>query len=723
MANIKLDFSQFKHKESAKDSTTLEHKKDGHTITLYHKTLSKDNADKLRSLAPEKSDSKSIKAESAAEGVDKANQARKEGDTSGRVIEVNKPESKNYGKVMDPKGEKPQVYAQGGEVKESSWLDKIDKFADDISGQSKQLPSGSGIKRAPAPNPYRMGQKYADGGEVDPINTPELGQELVTNPIDQALQVDLDKPVSAEPAVADQFQTKFDELKKTFPNQPDEVIARTVAKDIKGQQQDQQQVSLDKMQADQRALQQQQTLQTGQQRSQAAVEAAKSSIGMQPEVIPQTATVEANPLAQQAQALPPAEQQAIAETNADPSVGVMQGFDTQIAGQKLQAEALGKQGQAEAQILQKQQENQQSALDAYKSTLTQLNDDLARHEQDIKNGFIDPNKYWTGYTASNGEKVAGHSKMAAAIGMIIAGFNPTSSPNGAEQLLKYQMDQSLEAQKQNLNSSNNLLRANLDHFKNIHDATLMTKSMMADAAVTQLQQAAANAKTPLAQAAALQAIGPLQIQKAQMMRQLSMSQALTKLSQGGNTGDPSNTKPAEMLLQQMYQFAPDQAKELAPRIVPGVGVAPIAVPAEVRGELTGKQQFDQMAQHYVDWVKKNGGTLNPAKISQGAAMAAELQGAYRLATKGGTYKEGEQEFIEKLIPSHPDQWAGSLRTIPKVQELIDQNRNGFEVLKRSYGLPAATKSQSVQPVERLDKATGKTALFDPTTKKFLGYKN
>ena len=50
MSNIKLDLKEFKHKSSDDKSTTLQHK-DGHTITLAHKGLSKDNQAQLKALA------------------------------------------------------------------------------------------------------------------------------------------------------------------------------------------------------------------------------------------------------------------------------------------------------------------------------------------------------------------------------------------------------------------------------------------------------------------------------------------------------------------------------------------------------------------------------------------------------------------------------------------------------------------------------------------------
>lgn len=51
MAGIKLDLSQFKHVKSDKNTTTLQHRKGGHQLTLMHKALSPDNQEQLSALA------------------------------------------------------------------------------------------------------------------------------------------------------------------------------------------------------------------------------------------------------------------------------------------------------------------------------------------------------------------------------------------------------------------------------------------------------------------------------------------------------------------------------------------------------------------------------------------------------------------------------------------------------------------------------------------------
>jgi hypothetical protein len=65
LGSIKLDLKQFKHKESGDNSTTLEHKKDGHILTIQHGKLSKEHRAQLEALKAAKGTSeKSPKVES-----------------------------------------------------------------------------------------------------------------------------------------------------------------------------------------------------------------------------------------------------------------------------------------------------------------------------------------------------------------------------------------------------------------------------------------------------------------------------------------------------------------------------------------------------------------------------------------------------------------------------------------------------------------------------------
>jgi hypothetical protein len=374
---------------------------------------------------------------------------------------------------------------------------------------------------------------------------------------------------------------------------------------------------------------------------------------------------------------------------------MQQGLAQRLSGITEGEKALRDLGQAQEKVLQNRIDVQDAAQTAYKKQYDALEQERQAHMADIDAGHIDPNRYWTG-DPKTGE--GGHSKIMAGIGMILAGFNPTNNPNAAINFLKFQMEQNLEAQKQNLAAKQNLLSANLRQFGNLKDATDMTRLMQNDIMQKQLEQAAAAAKAPQAKAAALQAAGALRMEAAPIFQNFAMRRAMMQLGQQGHEGDPSNTAAAEQMIAYMRPINPEMAKQYEQLLVPSVGMAKIPVPADVRSEIIGKQTFDKMAQHYVDWVKQNAGSLNPAKIREGAAMAADLQGAYRQASKGGVYKEGEQAFIEQLIPSDPAQFIASIRTLPKLKSLMQSNQGQLNTLKQGYGLPQQAPAPQIKIV-------------------------
>jgi hypothetical protein len=394
---------------------------------------------------------------------------------------------------------------------------------------------------------------------------------------------------------------------------------------------------------------------------------------------------------------PAAQQQPSGPNMADPMSMYKSAYQNEMSGVQGKAAAEAQLAKDREAAINANLAKQAEVQNTYQTQFSKLEQERQAHMQDIQDGHIDPNKYWTGtVNKQTGQVEGGHSKIMAGIGMILAGFNPTNNPNAAIKFLDHQMDQNIEAQAKNLDSQNNLLKANLQQFGNLKDATDMTRLMQADIVSNQLAAAAAKAGTPMAKAAAQMAQGEIQAKYAPLAQQMAMRQTMMSLS-GGGGGQVANgdTSAAEHMIAMARAMGNnDYANDLQSKLIPGVGLAKIPVPQDVRQEIVGKNTFDKLANHYLQWVNKNAGSLNPAKIAEGATMAAELQGAYRQAIKGGVYKEGEQEFIEKLIPSDPSQFVASMRTTPKIKELIRNNQQGLQTVMQGVGLSAP---QSAEP--------------------------
>lgn len=274
---------------------------------------------------------------------------------------------------------------------------------------------------------------------------------------------------------------------------------------------------------------------------------------------------------------------------------MMQGYNNAVAGLAGAAKAAGALGQDQAAILQQNIEEDRIAAETYQNAYNELEAERQMHMQDIAEGHVDPDKYWTGDKNGNGS----HSRIAAGIGMILAGFNPTTQPNAAINFLKHQMDLNIEAQKANLNSKHNLLSANMQQFGNLRAATDMTRIMQNDIVTNQLQAAMAKAATPAAKAEMQKAIGMLQMETAKKVQDLAARQAMAQLEQPG--ADP------RMIEKMISIMPPEQQKEYNHRYVPGVGLARSPEDKKIVIEsLDRRNNIQANVQKAIGMIKKRG---------------------------------------------------------------------------------------------------------------------
>lgn len=373
------------------------------------------------------------------------------------------------------------------------------------------------------------------------------------------------------------------------------------------------------------------------------------------------------------------------------------GYQSKLKGISKQQESAQNLGEEQASLLNDAVKAQSDAKIAFNEQYNRLDAERKAHIEDIKAGHIDPNKYWVGDKDGNGS----HSKIAAGIGMILAGFNPTSRPNAAIEFLNQQMDRNLQAQKENLNSDQNLLAANLKQFGNLKDATDMTRMMQMDLVHNELLAAASKAQSPMAKAAALQAAGQLQMESAPLFQNFAMRRAMMSLANGANSGDPSNTAAAEQMIAYARMTDPEKAKEMESRLVPHVGMATIPVPPEIRQKLTAHQNLASAATELQSFIKSHGGLWNrmsPDDRAKAAALVLPVQAAFREGTLGTVYREGEQPLLDKAVKGQPLDFASYIvNTEPtKIKTLLESNLRQANILKANYGLPVSRGSSNSQ---------------------------
>ncbi len=697
MSRIKLDLSSFKHVKSDEHTTTLQHKQ-GHLLTIANKALSKEGQEQLKALskigedaqtktqsreeAQKFADGGDIKKKSntvvtgkASDGVMTANKIRAEGEKTpnGVTIQTLDKEEHKVGKIKDKDGKKPEVFAEGGEVPE--YLSKDGPVENAVVAEDPLL-------------------KATEVPTI--INAPSQEE---TNQINEK-----------------RIQDEMEKIKApgNYTGQDPLLLEQAALKNIS-------------MQQDSQKMAEQEQIQQAQQRAnlQAQNNAQRAKLGMGPSTQGtgpvEAATQQSNATQQQAQqpgqgAVSQLMPNTSSGLNTSDAEGMLHGgYQSQLSGINAEAKAVGELGQKQSQVLDNNVIHQQAALDEYKKTFNMLSDERLAAIQDVKDGYINPEKYWTG-DPKTGE--GSHSKIATGIGMILAGFSPSNTPNAAIDFLKFQMGKNLEAQARNLGSKETLLAHNLDQFKNLKDATEMTRIMQNDMLSHQLDSAAAMAKTPMAQAAAKQAAGKLMMESSSLFQNFAMRRAMMNAASGG----PGNDGQVDQLIAYSRVMNPEMAKEMMARRVPGIGMANIPVPTEVRDQFIAHDKVDAMATKLKAFAQKHT-TINPMSDNYkvGQQLALDLQQALREAKLGGVFKESEQQLLDMYIDSNPAGLIKGINTDAKLHQLLRTNVDNDNILRKHYGLPQhQVSARDNPPIKGVD---GRMYMKDPSGKFMIPVKS
>jgi hypothetical protein len=643
---MKLDFSKFKHVSSDGKTTTLQHPA-GHTITLTHKALSPDNQKALAALSPiSKQDETPLEQDQIKHKM-----------ASGGKIIVKEDKPQELGKVsVIPEKEQPIGRVTVKDKKESAYDPKF----------------WENHKR----------QKMAEGGPPYTDFQPPMTQ----NPDIQQPQ----QPTEVQPASSEKPKDSSDLVaKKAIYNN----IVQSLLPSSEGQRlqwgangEEPQggfkphiwdaAESHYKNNQEYNKAEEAEKIQDLQKLNQSRLSAGLPAMpvpGDQPAA--QSSTVPGDMPEQPS----PRQQAAQSTMGKDPFLagqGALEGgLNQALAGLKAGAKAEGALGEERAKQLDASINSQQAAQASFKDKYNKLDSERQAHIQDMENGHIDPEKYWDS-----------HSKIATGIGMILAGFNPTTNPNAAINFLKFQMEQNLQAQGKNLESKNNLLKANLEQFHNLRDSTEMTRIMQNDALAHQLDKAAAKAATPMAAANAQKAAGQLRIETAPMLQQFAMRKATIDAMQEMN--GQQNPGQVDHMLGMMRVVNPEMAKEMESRYAPGVGVASVPLTPEVRGQLEAKENLHNAASDLLNYVKTHT-NMNPmsAEYKKGEAMAFNLKQLYRQGQLGGILRQGEMPLLDKILEANPANVFKTINSVPKLEEMINLNNNSANTLKSTVGLP------------------------------------
>jgi len=360
----------------------------------------------------------------------------------------------------------------------------------------------------------------------------------------------------------------------------------------------------------------------------------------------------------------------LADTKANEDL-LRRGYETDLAAKNKVATGQAKENQKLAKDLEIQQTTLQEAF----AEVQGESDAIA---QEINSKEIDPNRFIRNMSTG--------SKVMTALGMLVSGFGAglSGQKNMAVEFLDKQIDADIDAQKLMKEDQRNLLRHYQQKFGNTQVAGQMLKASMLDIHAAKLQQMALSEAPGINKAAAMQGIAEMQ-QKSAMIRQqaaqqLGMNRATAMTQQAGDI--PTKIE----MLRRMGKS--EEAKDLQSRYVPGVGEAQVPVSDKAREEMGIRMDLDKALSDLDAFAKKNSGSLNPATIAEGKALASLAIDRFRVANGWGAFTGGEKKFAEDMISLNPTAFLNEYRARPGYAQVIKANKDSLGTLYNRHGIKA-----------------------------------
>ncbi len=713
MASPLLDFKKFKHVKSDDKSTTLQHK-DGHVLTIAHNVLSSANREQLKALSK-------MPAQDATEGQKQESQ---DSNQYGKVImkaEGGKPVPRDF---PGNGGNVPQMAEGGRQMLADGTTDLQPKTVMGIPIYGTGLAEADQVKHLPPRQPAQYQPTDLQSADwFDPAVIAQAKAEKAARDAQQQPQTQPQQPQQPQPqpqpqAQGGQIRQKYAEAGKVQYGPPE---AQPPMPDVSGLPQGRGVPQMQQPDPEQQVI----------------TPAAQQAMGwlMSPSGMPDSAVPAADVAATKADAAADGFEQKKEEAekvadvarddaanSAEPlpqpkqidAAGLAQeGLSQEQEGEQTKAAAVQQQAKDSAQALEHDVKQKQDIQDWHTKSFQELNNERQALQSDIQKGFVDPNKFWTGDENGNGS----HSRIAAGIGMVLAGFNPTSRPNAAIDFLNHQIDRNVDAQKTNLNAKNNLLAMNLQQFRNLQDASDMTRVMQADVVKSQLMQAANQNAGQFAKAAAQSATGQIDAKYQPIFMNLQMRQMMQGLGNGGVTTPGSTGKALSYLDMANPQAAKDyRARYYAPFDVPGgKSIADREIPEADRNQLNAQSILDAKGKDILAFIGQHSGTWNPQTRAVAAQKVEEMKNFYNDSIHGGALTEGRLGWYDEQFKKHPtDILAQMMGNTDKLKEMVSSNEARKNMTLKSYGLRPPPGQQ--QPQQQQHPHEGKTGTLKDNTR-------
>lgn len=305
---------------------------------------------------------------------------------------------------------------------------------------------------------------------------------------------------------------------------------------------------------------------------------------------------------------------------------------------------------------------------------------------------IDPNRYY--------HNMGTGSKIAAAIGMVLsgAGSGVTGQQNMAATLIQNAVERDINAQKSDKESKYNLWKMNREALGNDMAANLATQNQIYTGLKYNLMKAESQFKGPEAAARA-------QAANALLDQQIAQNRFKMSLMNG-----------------------PSQEQKDPAQIVPWL--VPETRQKEVFDEISRAQDTrhmsDSILKSFDDATKENTILRTGAGLIRTPASVLALHQSMQPTFKDleGTVRQAAMDNTFKNITPSPGDAQHTIDT--KREALVDYlNSKKSAPTAKGFGIDLdkyqSTKTPQQLPVERVTQ-DGQVALFDPSSKQFLGYK-
>jgi hypothetical protein len=199
--------------------------------------------------------------------------------------------------------------------------------------------------------------------------------------------------------------------------------------------------------------------------------------------------------------------------------------------------------------LKKAEAAQAEVASRYKQTYDDLDKEFNQVKQDYISKKIDPKQWWNNKSLG--------SKVSTGIGILLSGLGSglSGQPNMAMQMVNKEIDKDIEAQKENIGKTGNILSLNMQKYRNIKDAEAASRLQINAGLQSQIAMQAARTNSTVAKAQAQMALGQLGMQAKQLQNQLALSQTQAQvLGVGGREGGiRKDQEPFQLLADPKYR--------------------------------------------------------------------------------------------------------------------------------------------------------------------------